>query len=162
MDQVQTMTCRDWIKQHPGRAARVALSGALVALTTILAWESFAAYVRPEAPVLLNWTIQKTPIEHTWLVMTYQSADVKWCSRIGALMLTRKNAPPERPVYIPLGGVLSGRGLGSSAGIFDVWVDVSGVPAGRWTYIYRAMHYCAPFATTEWPDPGHRVEIEIP
>jgi hypothetical protein len=156
------MTCLEWIKQSPGRAVRVASSAVLVTLVLITAWESFSIYVRPEPPVLLNWKVERTSPEHTWLIMTYQSADVKWCSRIGALMLTRAAAPPERAVYIPLGGVLSGRGLGSTAGIFDVWVDVSGVPAGRWTYIYRAMHYCAPFATTEWPDPGHRVEIEIP
>lgn len=146
----------------PKRTLRLVITAAVFGVLATIGWSLLTTYVRPPIPEMQKWTIEKTTDGHSWLIMTYRSAALSSCSRVGAYLLSRPGATDRLPDYIPMGNSLVGPNLNSKPGLFRVWLDVSGVPSGEWEFVYRTLHFCGPLGLIEWPDPGKQIGIAIP
>ena len=154
--------CLEWVKAYPHHALRIAIGGLIAGLLIVVGWHALSIWVKPPIPVMEKWVIETTPNGHSWLVMTYQSRAISSCTRVGAYFLSRPGTLDRLPDYIPMGNSLVGAGVNSKPGVFRVWLDVTGVPSGDWTFVYRTLHFCGPLGLIEWPDPGKQIVVTVP
>ena len=100
-------------------------------------------------------------------MLHYLSVRSRWCTRQVAELVTTHNAEwDDRRLPGYYGLSFNQNGPGMYYGTSDEYVLYRylppDVPSGKWEYIYRVRHECAPWGLVHWNYTSPAREIEIP
>lgn len=163
-------SCLGWARRNPGPFKHLMVHCAAFGIIAATTLQGFIYFTRPAIPQLApGESVRVDRVESGGHLITlhFISARSVWCTRQVAELVSTSNARWEGEDKMGYYGLaFNQNGPGMYYGTSDDYVLYRylppGVPLGKWEYIVRVRHECAPWGMIHWNATLPPAEIDIP